>query len=640
MSDTTTSGDASPAEDPAADAADDERLAYRSVFQRLFIRPEVGAVIGAIGVWSFFWAVSETFGTAGQSWSWIDIVASSLGIMAVAVAMLMIGGEFDLSSGAMTGAMAMLVVFIVKETGDLGGLGLPMFVSLPLSLAIALGIGYLNGTMVEKTGQPSFIITLATFFSLKGLKLGLANRFVGQIQVASTEEASDYDFWRPIFAGEWERNTWEFEARDFFYITLVVLGLSLLVVGVSELWFKRNEHLNSAGLAQLVVGAAIGSLGGIGMHVTDGSGANVVTVAVIAVGILIGLHGLCRWRYEPVEDPGSVELGPALQKRMATGLGLIVLGGVVALAIDSSSEWEIIFPLTTQGVRAILFVGIASAGLLILAVTSQKALSVNPATKMVATVVLAVGVALIGLTIFLDSEAAKFRSALFMILMLVAVLLVAWAIAVSHFEERRYPESHADRLGMLILTAGVLALLFGVLFRMLFITSDELAAGVPPTKTSMRLVWFLLFTGVMVWVLGKTRFGGWTFAVGGNKEAARQVGVPAARTKTQLFMLVSGAAWLVGVLLAFRINSIQANTGDGEEFEFIIAAVVGGCLLTGGYGSAFGGAIGACIMAMPLVGIAAARWNTDWRFLFVGVTLLLAVVANRYIRNKAEALRR
>ena len=125
----------------------------------------------------------------------------------------------------------------------------------------------------------------------------------------------------------------------------------------------------------------------------------------------------------------------------------------------------------------------------------------------------------------------------------------------------------------------------------------------------------------MMWILARTRFGSWTFAVGGNKEAARQVGVPAARTKTQLFMLVSVAAWFVGLLVAFRINSIQSNAGDGQEFFFIIAAVVGGTLLTGGYGTAFGGAIGACIMSMPLAGISAARWNTDWRFLIIGVIL-------------------
>jgi simple sugar transport system permease protein len=144
----------------------------------------------------------------------------------------------------------------------------------------------------------------------------------------------------------------------------------------------------------------------------------------------------------------------------------------------------------------------------------------------------------------------------------------------------------------------------------------------------------------MMWILARTRFGSWTFAVGGNKEAARQVGVPAARTKTQLFMLVSVAAWFVGLLVAFRINSIQSNAGDGQEFFFIIAAVVGGTLLTGGYGTAFGGAIGACIMSMPLAGISAARWNTDWRFLIIGVILLLAVVSNKYLRNRAEAIRR
>lgn len=630
-----------PADRPAAAVeADDERLAYRSVFQRLFIRPEVGAIIGAIGVWSFFWAVSVTFGTAGASFSWIDIVASSLGIMAVAVAMLMIGGEFDLSSGAMTGAMAMLTIFIVKETGDLGGLGLPMALSLPISLAVALGIGWLNGTMVERTGQPSFIITLATFFALRGLKLGLANRFVGQIQVASTEEASDYDFWRPIFAGVWERNTHEFEARDFFYTSFAVLGVTLLVLGVCELWFDRRERANAPGLVQAAIGAAVGIVGAIVMHTTDGSGGNVLAGALIAVGVIVGIHGFCNWRYEPMAEQGQLTVDPLMRNRILGGFGLIVLGGLVALAIDSASEWEIVFPLTTQGVRAILFVALVTAGLGLLAMASQAALSVNPATKMVATAALALGVVIVAATVFVDSDAAKFRSSLFTILLLIALLLFTWSIVASRFVERRVVDKHADRIGYGIVAGGLVAIVLAMAFRMLFITSDELLAGVPPTKTSVRLLWFLGFTALMVWVLARTKFGGWTFAVGGNKQAARQVGVPAARTKTQLFMIVSTAAWLVGVLLAFRINSIQANTGDGEEFEFIIAAVVGGCLLTGGYGSAIGAAIGGMIMAMPLIGISAARWNTDWRFLFVGVILALAVVSNRYIRLKAEAIRR
>jgi simple sugar transport system permease protein len=191
-----------------------------------------------------------------------------------------------------------------------------------------------------------------------------------------------------------------------------------------------------------------------------------------------------------------------------------------------------------------------------------------------------------------------------------------------------------------MLAAATVCVLIGLAVRMLFITEAELLAGVPPAKTSIRLFWFVSFTAVMMWVLARTRFGSWTYAVGGNKEAARQVGVPAARTKTRLFMLVAFAAWFVGLLVAFRIFSIQANAGDGQEFLYIIAAVVGGTVLTGGYGTAFGGAIGACIMSIPLIGISSARWNTDWRFLIIGMILLLAVVSNRYLRTKAASVRR
>ena len=187
---------------------------------------------------------------------------------------------------------------------------------------------------------------------------------------------------------------------------------------------------------------------------------------------------------------------------------------------------------------------------------------------------------------------------------------------------------------------GIGLMVVAIILRHLFVTDAELAAEVNPARFSVRMLWFFAFTAVMAAILAKTRFGSWVFAVGGNKQASRQVGVPAARTKTQLFMIVSGAAWLVGMLLAFRLSSLQAGAGDGEEFEYIIAAVVGGTLLTGGYGTALGASFGAAIMAMSLVGIQAARWNTDWRFVFLGVILLLAVIANRMIRDKAESARR
>ena len=182
---------------------------------------------------------------------------------------------------------------------------------------------------------------------------------------------------------------------------------------------------------------------------------------------------------------------------------------------------------------------------------------------------------------------------------------------------------------------GILLAVVATAIKMLFTTAaeNELASGV--VRYRISILWFILFAVFGTWLLLRTQFGNWIFAVGGNKEAARAEGVPAARTKTTLFMVVSGAAWLAGMLIAFRLNSVQANVGDGEEFEYIIAAVVGGNLLTGGYGSAAGGAIGSLIMSMSTQGIPFAGWNTNWRFLFLGVILLLAVIANNYVRNKA-----
>jgi simple sugar transport system permease protein len=78
----------------------------------------------------------------------------------------------------------------------------------------------------------------------------------------------------------------------------------------------------------------------------------------------------------------------------------------------------------------------------------------------------------------------------------------------------------------------------------------------------------------------------------------------------------------------------------GREFEFIIAAVIGGCLLTGGYGSAAGAALGALIFGMTRTGITFAGWDTDWFFSFLGAMLLLAVLVNNYVRRKAQEVRR
>lgn len=342
-----------------ATAAPDERLASVSVAGRIMKRPEVGALVAAIVVFVFFAVTTDTFATASGASTWLRS-ASTIGIMAVAVALLMIGGEFDLSAGAMTGFTGLAVGVMTTEYG------LPIGVAMIISLAMALAIGALNGFMVMRTGLPSFIVTLGTFFVLQGIDLALVKVLIGQVAIQGMANVPDYDLPKAVF-----------------------------------------------------------------------------------------------------------------------GSAVEIFGGNIY-----ASVW-----------------------------------------------------------------------------------------------------------------------------------------------------WWIGVTAVATWVLLRTRAGNWIFAVGGAQVASRQVGVPVARTKTALFMTTAGAGWIVGMLLLFTTSTVQSNTGVGQEFIFIICAVVGGCLLTGGYGSAVGAALGALIYGMTNQGIVYAGWDNNWLKAFLGVMLLGAVLLNEWVRKRAETSR-
>jgi simple sugar transport system permease protein len=148
-------------------------------------------------------------------------------------------------------------------------------------------------------------------------------------------------------------------------------------------------------------------------------------------------------------------------------------------------------------------------------------------------------------------------------------------------------------------------------------------------------IWFAL-VAVATWVLMRTRVGNWIFAVGGDENAARAVGVPVKATKIGLFMGVGFCGWILGMHNLFAFDTVQSGEGVGNEFLYIIAAVIGGCLLTGGYGSAIGGAIGAFIFGMANKGIVYAQWNPDWFKFFLGLMLLLATIVNLIVKRRAE----
>ncbi len=334
----------------------DERLVSVSFWRRLFTRPELGAIVGAVGIFFFFGLIDTQFWKLATAARYLDF-AAPLAIMAVAVALLMIGGEFDLSSGALVGSSSLLTGIFATEAD------LHLAVAMLLSLVFALLIGFTNAQLVLRTKLPSFIITLGTMFLLLGANVGLTSAIVGTIRIEDLEEAAGYGVIQPILA------------KSF---------------------------------------------------------------------------------------------------------------------------------------------------------------------------------------------------------------------------------------------------------------------GTPPEDFRIVILWALAITALASWVLLRTRVGNWIFAVGGDQNAARSVGVPVNKTKTGLFMYVSASAWFVGNTSIVRLTSTQSSLGRGEEFQYIIAAVVGGCLLTGGFGSAAGAAIGALIMAMVFIGIPTVGWEPDWRLSFFGGLLLLAVLLNNWVRNKAQ----
>jgi simple sugar transport system permease protein len=339
----------------------DERLARVSPVTRFLQQPEVGAVIGAAAIWLFFAILPAS------SANWISLrglaqtldPASTWGIMSIAVALLMIGGEFDLSTGVMTGTTGIIAGMLAT------GLGWNLWAGMAVALVFAIGIGLFNGYMVIKTGLPSFIVTLGTFFILRGANAGLTLLITHQVYVGGIDLTSGFG-----------------AAQTFFNTTVKFFGVT--------------------------------------------------------------------WR--------------------------------------------------------------------------------------------------------------------------------------------------------------------------------------------TPIVWWFVIAVIAHWVLLRTKYGSWIFAAGGDVNAARNLGVPAQRVKVSLFVLTAVCAWLVGMMSIARLRSAAAAQGVGQEFYYIIGATVGGCLLTGGYGSVIGASIGAFILGMANTGIPFAGLPTDWYYSFLGLMLLFAVLLNTFTRRRASEM--
>ena len=156
----------------------------------------------------------------------------------------------------------------------------------------------------------------------------------------------------------------------------------------------------------------------------------------------------------------------------------------------------------------------------------------------------------------------------------------------------------------------------------------------------IEIIWALALVALATWLLLGTSFGNWIFGVGGDAHAARNIGVPVTRVKILLFIGTAVCSCLLAIILDVKFTNADVLRGQGNEFYAIVAAVVGGVLLTGGYGSAIGAMFGALVFGIVEEGIVFAGVNAEWYKAVIGLILLLAVLLNSYVRKLAMEARR
>ena len=149
------------------------------------------------------------------------------------------------------------------------------------------------------------------------------------------------------------------------------------------------------------------------------------------------------------------------------------------------------------------------------------------------------------------------------------------------------------------------------------------------------ICWWVAAAIIFGFILHFTHYGNWIFAMGGDKVSARNAGIPTERMTILLFMASGVSATFVGLCQAILYNSAQVSAGQSYIFNAIISVVVGGVLLTGGYGSVFGIVLGTLTFSIVNQGIYFTGFDPNWASLIIGVLLLLAVLMNNTFRKLA-----
>jgi ribose transport system permease protein len=146
---------------------------------------------------------------------------------------------------------------------------------------------------------------------------------------------------------------------------------------------------------------------------------------------------------------------------------------------------------------------------------------------------------------------------------------------------------------------------------------------------------------IVVYALGhflltRTRFGRYVYAIGGNEEATRLSGINAGLHKTMVYVLSGVASGLAAVLLTARLNSAQPIAGINYELDAIAATVIGGTSLSGGVGTLHGTLIGALIMGVLRNGLNLLGTSSFFQQIVIGIVIITAVLVDSFLKPAAK----
>ncbi|MER9856415.1 MULTISPECIES: ABC transporter permease [unclassified Mesorhizobium] len=224
----------------------------------------------------------------------------------------------------------------------------------------------------------------------------------------------------------------------------------------------------------------------------------------------------------------------------------------------------------------------------------------------------------------------------------IAILVGAALGAVNGYLVVRFRiHSFVVTLGTMLVWRGVLIALTGGFPMTVEIPASFRATLAGPLLYGFRmsLFWFILVGVLATILLSRSKLGNWIQARGQNENAARNLGVPVDRVTIILFMFCSSLAAVAGILQVARFASVDALRGEGFELQAVAVTVIGGTLLSGGYGSVLGAALGAITFGMIQVGLVLSGAPGHLFKTLTGIIVIGAVILNTSISRRMSKSR-